>query len=152
MGNLDLLYNNLENQYETYQKLLVLQNNILVALSSNNIVELDKFLKEEQAFVLKVRSLEQQRLKISNESCFADLTLKEVIEKLDGEEKNKFALMHDKIYATLKQIKALNKNSKTIIESHLHSLSKLENNNQPYSKDGAISISKDLKYRYNNKV
>ena len=48
MGNLDSLYNNLEKQYETYQKLLVLQNNVLVALSSNNIPELDKFLKEEQ--------------------------------------------------------------------------------------------------------
>lgn len=152
MGNLDSLYNNLEKQYETYQKLLVLQNNVLVALSSNNIPELDKFLKEEQAFVLKVRSLEQQRLKIANESGCADLRLKEIIERLDGEDKNRFTLMYDKISATLKQIKALNKNSKTIIESRLHSIEVATNGKQTYSKDGVVPANSELKYRYNNKV
>lgn len=152
MDNLDLLYKNLESQHDTYYGLLDLQNNILNSLSaSGSLFELDRLLKDEQAFVLKVRSLEQQRLNIVTNMGFGGSTLKQIIEKLNEDNKTKFSLMYEKLASVLKQIKTLNKNSKTIIESKLGALETVSNS-KTYSKAGNIPASSDMKYRYNQKI
>lgn len=135
----------LNKQSDVQSKLLELEKNKTKVLVEGNIDRLDDLLRQEQPLVLTSVSLEKQREELLAKTGNLDLTLRQIVEKYDPENKyllrNKFEDLAD----ILQQLKKINNMNTKILNSRLSvigqclSLLGLRQDNLTYNKDGLLS-------------
>ena len=120
-GLLDIL----QNQTNIYRQLLSLALEKRPVLIKGNIIELERITKEEESLIFKVGRLEEQRQALHNALAnhFAlspeELSISELIKRVDEPLKIKFTKIYDEITEILGQITEVNNNNTDLINSSL---------------------------------
>lgn len=143
MDNLQTLYNTLKEQLELYNSYLELEKEKYNVIIRDDVIELDKIVSQEQVFFLKSRGLEAKRESVLKKMNMQGKTLKEVVDLIDENERDKFLDIHKKIYSILTAFKEKNDQCKDLVQIRLHRaqtmINKLDEgniNNKQYFKDG----------------
>lgn len=74
------------------------------AASTRQHQKIDGFLKEEQALILKLRGLEQLRMKQAGALGWQGLTFRQILERADGGQKELLSPLFDKMNSQLRRL------------------------------------------------
>ena len=107
---------------ELFLELAATEQEKLKAITGNNLKGLEESMKKEQVSIMKLKGLEKRREESQAALGLLNMSFKEIIEKLDGEQ----VLDLGQLYTNLEEALTLfNKNAesaKTAIETNLYSI------------------------------
>lgn len=115
----------LQSQINIYRELLSLSLEKTPVLVKGNIAELERITKEEESLIIKVGRLEEQRQVLHNALAghFAlspeELSISELVNRIDEQHQQKFQQAFDEIKAILHQITEVNDGNTELINSSL---------------------------------
>lgn len=96
------------------------------ALLSNNINLLENMLQSQQAEMMKLESLEKQRVSMQEAAGFGEMTGSEILAKLaEGPEKEEFSRAFSELKNTAEELKNFNKQALDIAKESLKMYSRL---------------------------
>ena len=101
------------------------ENKKLDAIAANDVIQLDQYMNDEQAYLMKMRGLDQKREKLQKQLGVPGLTFKEIIEKFDGGDKETLAGLYDELSSKSADLKNAISATKRAIDMHLNSISAL---------------------------
>lgn len=113
------LYDLLKESAQLYGKLLELEHEKYDAIIKADIKMLDDIVSKEQACYMKMRGDEQKREKLLVKLGFGDMTLREIIDLSQGEEKTMLSDAYNELSELLKEVKKINEMCRTLIEIRL---------------------------------
>lgn len=123
-----------------FEELNEYENKKLDAIAANNVLELDKYLNDEQAYLMKMRGLDSKREKLQQQLGVTGLPFKEIIEKFDGRERDSLNSLYDELSEKSTELKNAITATRKYIELHLNTISamlaKLEGSEGTYDKKG----------------
>lgn len=141
-------FKGLMDEYITlFDQLIAFESKKLDAIAANNVELLDLQMKDEQAYLLKLKGLDIKREKLQKQMSMENLSFREIISKLEGEKKVILQNSFEILTKRTEEMKAAANSTKLYIELHLHSLnlliSKLGGNEQNtgYDKNGVQPLS-----------
>lgn len=108
---------------EFLEKLAEVQQKKLDAVHNNDLVLLDECMKQEQAAVMKSKSLDRKREALLLELGFSGLSYKQILENISEEKKAVAKPLFEKLRAAVLNFNELNNQIKISIEVNLHSIS-----------------------------
>lgn len=89
------------------------------AASAGEHGKMDSFLKEEQALLLKLRGLEQQRTRMAADLGWKDLTFRRILEKSDEKECSVLSPLFSQMEKSLKELTDAEEASNRIVSVRL---------------------------------
>lgn len=123
--NGEKLFEVLDQQISLYESILSLAKKKKDVIVEGKVAELDNFIKMEQALVMRVGKLEQQREKIATEIAQSiginneSFTMTEIAESLDHYQQNKFKQYQQNFSKILEELKGANQLNSKLIEQSL---------------------------------
>jgi FlgN protein. len=109
---------------EFLDNLADVQQEKLNAVHKKDLIALDKCMKQEQAAIMKSKSLDKKREGILLDLGFGGLSYKQILEKLSEEKRAVAAPLFHKLKTSTDNFNDLNGLIKTAIEVNLHSINK----------------------------
>lgn len=117
----------LEAEEKEFERLLTLSQQKTPVIVNNKITELEKITDEEQIIVGRITSLENKRETVTKDIAevinkdVAELKLTTLIDLLSNQpgERKRLSEVHDKLSATVRQIRQINENNAELIKSAL---------------------------------
>lgn len=103
-------------------KLITFEKEKLQAIQGKKTEELDAFLKEEQAYLLQLRGLDQKREKIQKENGFEGMTYRQIIAKAQGDMQHDLDESFQQLDVKTKEFKELIKTINSYIDIKLHTI------------------------------
>lgn len=129
---------------EFLEKLAEVQQKKLDAVHNNDLVLLDECMKQEQAAVMKSKSLDRKREAILAELGFSGLSYKQILENISEDKKAVAKPLFEKLRAAVLIFNERNNQIKTSIEVNLHSISNtldnLKNSDGKNKNTGKVSF------------
>lgn len=135
----------LNKQLDIQNRFLELEKDKTKVLVEGDMGKLDDLLREEQPLVLTSVSLEKQREELLAETGSAGLTLRQIVEKYDPQNKYLLRKQFEELADVLQQLKKINNMNTKILHSRLSvigqclSLLGLRQDNPTYNKEGLLS-------------
>lgn len=112
----------MDEYIELMDKLISFEQEKLIAVETKNIELLDDFLKEEQAYLLQLRGLDQKRETTQKQLGIEQLTYRQIIDKVDVSLKHEFETSYEILSAKTKQFKEIINTIKTYIDIRVHTI------------------------------
>ncbi|QAT42018.1 flagellar export chaperone FlgN [Aminipila luticellarii] len=103
-------------------KLIDFEQEKLQAVKVKDLKKLDAFLKEEQAYLLKLRGLDQKREKLQKQLGAEGLTYRQIIERTEGDTRIEMENSYNILSEKTKQFNELLSTLKTYIGIRLHTI------------------------------
>lgn len=133
------LYEILMESTELYNNFLELEYKKYETIIKDDTLNLDDIVAKEQVFYLKMRGIEQKRIKHIEEMGMKNKTLKEIIELSDVENKTMLKEAYDELFKLITEVKKISNLCNTVIEVRLRRIdratSQLGQNEKTYSKE-----------------
>lgn len=101
-----------------------LEQEKLKAVRENKVSFVEDCMLKEQAVLLKMRGLEQKREQILREAGYEGKTLREILQELSPEERNKLQPVIDEFLTSVQDFNSLNEESMKLIRLNLHQIRK----------------------------
>lgn len=92
------------------------------AASAGRHTLLDGFIQEEQAYILKLRGLEQHRLKLAESLGWKSLTFRQILERTTPEETELLSPLFSELELQLKKLGQAREAAERLIKVRLHEL------------------------------
>lgn len=102
---------------------------------------LDGCIQEEQALLLKLRGLEQHRMKLQQALGWDSLTLQQILEKASGEQAETLTPLFQQLEQQLNRLLYAHQNAEQIIKVRLHELEVFTSQGASYNNDGKVNPS-----------
>lgn len=116
------------------------ENKKLDAIAANNVLQLDAYIIDEQAYLMKMRGLDLKREKLLGQLGLPGMPFKDIIEKFEGDEKETLTGLYDELSFKSAELKNAISVTKTAIDLNLNNISamlaKLEGAEGTYDKKG----------------
>jgi flagellar biosynthesis/type III secretory pathway chaperone len=117
----------LETEEKEFERLLTLSQRKTPVIVSNKIAELEKITDEEQVIVSRISNLETKRETVTKDIAevinrdVAELKLTTLIDLMSNQpgERKRLSEVHDKLSATVKQIRQVNEGNAELIKNAL---------------------------------
>lgn len=140
-----------------YSDFLAFEQNKFEAVEQNKLELLDGLVKQEEAFLLKSRGMEQNRIKFQEEQGFADKRLRDLIECAPDDMKEELLSMFTELNAIVIQLQRTNERCNIVIKARLKAIEQAmnkikEDNNQKTYDDAANSNRKNGRAFFSDKV
>lgn len=108
-----------------YRDFSALEQNKYGILAQGTLDRLDDCMKKEQAYVLKARGLEQERISLMEQTPRPKAAFREMIPLFPSEHQEKLQSLYEELSSVLLEIKELNRKSNQIAEQKLHTATTL---------------------------
>ncbi len=102
---------------------------------------LDGFIQKEQAQILKLRGLEQRRIRMAKELGWDSLTFRQILEKAEPTQKEALSPLFTELEQNLKRLEQSRRSSEQIIKVRIHELETAIARGQGGSYDNSGSVS-----------
>lgn len=110
---------------DLYGELASMQQQKLDIILANSVIELDDFVKHEQVYVLKTRSMEEKRLEMQKQLGLGECRFKEMIEQVeDGLQRQQLLDIRTRLANFVEIIQKNNQLCQGLVEERLTSLEK----------------------------
>ena len=140
MSHTEELLKILEDTTRFLQELSIVEEEKFQAAMKNHILTLEDCIKKEQALVLRSKGLDLKRAAVQKAMGAETLTLKQIIETVDGEEKASLQAAFTELEKALTRYQEIYHRAKTAIEVKLHhvntQLEQLQGTSPSYSEQG----------------
>ncbi|MCL2088590.1 MAG: flagellar protein FlgN [Oscillospiraceae bacterium] len=131
MGNMKEFFTMLENLISFFDDLIELQNKKLDIIVANDVDELDRCINQEQAYAMQLKGYDRKREKMQEELGFAQVPLREIVEKCEGEERKGLDQLYQVLHLKTQELRAANDCVNKFIEMRIEVLDGLiEEQNQ----------------------
>lgn len=141
MSHTEELLKILEDTTRFLQEISIVEEEKFQAAMKNHILTLEDCIKKEQALVLRSKGLDLKRAAVQKAMGAENLTLKQIIEAADGEEKDSLQKAFAELEKALTKYQEIYHRAKTAIEVKLHhvnaQLEQLTGASPSYSEHGA---------------
>lgn len=108
-----------KNLLEFYQKFLKLEQEKQEYLKQNKLDRLDECIKREQAFILKARGLELERMELLRKVQYPNAKFRELIPEFPSESRELAKNLYDSLSSVLTDMKKTNKENQLLTERKL---------------------------------
>ena len=119
---MDELIKILTEMTEALTEILPLEQEKFRAVQEDKVGILDGCMGREQAFALRIKGLEQKRMKFMEEHGYGGMTLKELADRLEGEEQGKMRKLLEDLVLAVQNFNSYNDESMKLINLKLHNL------------------------------
>jgi len=123
-----------------FEELIDFENKKLDTIAANEVAVLDQYMNDEQAYLMKMRGIENRRERVQKQLGVPDLSFREIIEKFEGPEKETLNTLYEQLSSKTIELKDSIAGTKRYIDLHLNAvttlLERLEGNNTTYGKSG----------------
>lgn len=109
------------------------------AVSNNRHQLLDDCIQEEQALLLKLRGLEQHRIKLQKELGWDSLTLRQILDTASPEQADALDPVFQKLDQQLRRLQTSREASERILKVRLHELEVFSQMGASYDNGGNVS-------------
>jgi len=134
----------LRDTQSLFDALIVFENKKLDIISANDVDALDQSMKEEQAYILKMKGLDLKREQWQEKFGFQDLPLKQMAERFNGAEKEMLLSLHNALSVKSEELKSIIAAAKKYIDLHVNGigilLDQLENGESTYNQNGEKTV------------
>lgn len=110
----------IEEYIHLMDELIAFETKKLQVIANKDMDSLNKYMKEEQVYLLQLRGLDQKREAAQVKSGVAGLTYRQIIEKLDGSDKNEMEQLFQTLSTKTKEFKKTISTIKSYIDVKLH--------------------------------
>lgn len=116
-----------------YREFLAFERGKYEIIVSGNFEKLDASLKREQAFTMKARGLEKDRIKILEKSGCAQATFRELIDEVDPPRREAMQKLYEDLSAAVADVKTVNERAAGMTRAKVNRVTKILSNmeNQP---------------------
>lgn len=137
----DRFYQVIDDMIVLFDELKGFEEKKLGAVVGNDVLRLESLMNEEQAYLLKMRGLDQKREKIQKEMGMEGKTFRQMIEAAPEEQKEIMKGLKEVLDQKAKVLQEAVGKTKVSIESHLQRLDRMmqnvEKDSRGYNKTGA---------------
>ncbi|MCI8950178.1 MAG: flagellar protein FlgN [Lachnospiraceae bacterium] len=115
--------------------------------------KLDGYIQKEQALILKLRGLEQRRIRLSDSLGWESMTFRQILEHASPDQKEVLEPVFNSLEQQLLQLEAARKASEQIIHVRLHELQVLiaRAEGGSYDESGNISLNNPVRSKLHGK-
>lgn len=113
---------------EFYKKFLALESEKYTKVVSGQLNELDSFMKQEQAYLLKSRGMEQERLEILEKAGAPKASFREMIPLLEPARQESIRKLYEEITTTISKLQNMNKKCSQMTRLKLGQISRILSN------------------------
>ena len=123
------------------------------AASENRHERLDDFIQDEQAYILKLRGQEQHRLRLAEQLGWKDLTFRQILASVEGEQEQLLSPLFAELERELKRLEQARGSSERIINAKLREIqvSIARQQGGSYDNTGNVSPNPPLQSKMHNK-
>lgn len=116
----------------------------LNAAAESSLTTIESCMTKEQAMVLRMRGLDNERNKWQNDNGYGGLTFRQMLDKVTPEERTELEPLFNELSESIKLFQDVRKGAEQIIRTNLYVVNKkLEQQGRGYNKDGSSSMLKD---------
>lgn len=120
MSKLDNLYTILKEQLSLYEEFLEIEQEKYNIILADDVKKLDEIVTAEQVFFLKSRGLNQKREALLKELGFSGKTLRQIVELVGEQDKDRFRKMYHDIFNVLENFKEKNNQCQDLVQVRLY--------------------------------
>ena len=107
---------------ELFDALIAVEQKKLDSVVNNNISVVEECMKKEQAFVLRLRGLEQQRESIQTAMGMQGMAFREILSKVPQEISDELAPLFQELSEKVRAFQSVNDNAKDAIQVNLYQI------------------------------
>ena len=107
---------------ELFDALIAVEQKKLDSVVNNNISVVEECMKKEQAFVLRLRGLEQQRESIQSAMGMQGMAFREILTKVPQEILDELAPLFQELSEKVRAFQSVNDNAKDAIQVNLYQI------------------------------
>lgn len=120
---------------DLFQSLTAVEQQKLDAAVANDLSILEDCMKKEQAFVLRLRGLEQQRDTLQRELNMENLKFREILSRVPDEVNEELTPLFQELSEKVRMFQSVNASAQDAISVNLHKIQSVLNSSQP---DGGV--------------
>ena len=136
--NLEKFKNIIEQTITVIKEFTEIEQTKLDAAADENLTALEGCMTKEQAMILRVKGLEQERDKWQKKNGYGGMTFRQILEQAEPAEKAELQPLFDQLSGCLKTFQDVMKSAEQIIKTNLHTVNKkLELRGMEYQRDGS---------------
>lgn len=119
-----------------FEELKIVEQKKLESVQKNRITFLEDSMNKEQACILKLRGLEQERERIQKENGWENKKFRQILEIVSEEEKKQLEPLFLELSKKIKEFQAINEDACALIQVNLHKVNAaLAQNGARYTED-----------------
>ena len=132
-------YTDLLNEFQAlFEEMILLEENKRDTVIAHDLLKLEEIMKREQAGIMKIRGMEQRRLRMQEELGLGNMPFRQILAEVPQETRLLLTPVYRKLETTIARFKITNESTSQVIETALHKLDgKL--NQYPLSTSGITS-------------
>lgn len=138
---------------DTAEYIARIEENKAIVASEKRHRLLDGLIQDEQAQILKLRGLEQRRLRLADSLGWKSLTFRQILEKAEPEQQTLLQPLFGELEHQLKRLENARKNAEQIINTRLHEMQVILARQQggSYDNTGNINLNSPVHAKLQNK-
>ncbi len=121
----------LQEYIEFYEQVESAAQEKLRVVLSYNLANLEKMINGDEAVIMRARQYERRRLEIQAEIGYANLSLRDIIQKMPEQESAELNVMYNRLSTLLESIRFYNKRTADIINDNLYVINKAREQSKP---------------------
>lgn len=133
----------IQNMIRFFDEFKEIEQKKLEAVQKERITFLEDSMNKEQAYILKLRGLEQEREQAQKQCGWERKTFREILQLVSEEEKQHLEPLFLTLSKKIKEFQTINEDVNTLMKIKLHKINTvLENNGASYTHNGNIESRK----------
>lgn len=118
---------------DLFQSFTVVEQQKLDAAVANDLSLLEDCMKKEQAFVLRLKGLEQQRDTLQAKMDMKDLSFREILSEVPPETERELSPLFQELSEKVRTFQSIHASAQDAIRVNLHKIQSILNHGQPES-------------------
>lgn len=127
MENFDQIRTLLIDHVGLFDELILCVEKKLDAIAANDVDALNNHMKEEQAYIMRLKGLDQKRERLLAEMGMSGKTFRELIANTTGDENSELTMIFEDLSSKVNELQSATDSAKKYIDIQLHSLESLLN-------------------------
>lgn len=116
-------YVNLLNEFlELFEEMILVEKEKRDVVIAHDLLRLEDLMKKEQAGIMKIRGMEQRRIRMQNDLGFGDKTFQVLLQEVSDEERLRLTPIFRKLEDAIRRFRVTNESTSQVIETALHDL------------------------------
>lgn len=123
---------------DAIEQFAAIEQTKLEAAAEANLTALEDCMTKEQAMILRIKGLEQERMKWQRQNGREGLSFREMLEQETPEQREELQPLYDRLSKCINLFQDISKSAEQIIKTNLYVVNrKLEQRGTEYNKDGS---------------
>ncbi len=126
MKDKNLFFDFLVEYIEFYEQIECQSRERLDAITSNNLAGIERSIANDQSAIMRAEQMEKRRIDLQSTAGYNSMSMREIIDRIDGTEKEQLSSFYDKLSEILNSIRFYNARCTKIVKANIYKAEKAE--------------------------